>query len=585
MNTIIKDVLLELDKTDFNSQRDLSNSTNYSVGTINKALKQLLDEGYINSDKSLTNISKKLINKNRPQKAIILAAGVGTRMIPINYDYSKGMITVNNETLVERIIKQLHEIGVEDIYIVVGFMKEQYEYLIDEYGVHLVVNEDYKTKNNMHSLNKVIKHINNAYIVPCDIYCKNNPFRKKELYSWYMICENKDINSNVRVNRNHELVRIDKNGNRMVGIAYVASNDSKQLKKCISNAINTSNENMFWEEGTFINDKMIFSARIAEERDVVEIDTYEQLRDLDYNSPQLSSDIIDTIVSTLDVSKKKIDNIKPMKKGMTNRSFTFECNNKKYIMRIPGEGTAMLINRSKEASVYRAIANTGFSDNVIYINPDNGYKITEYIDNLKECNANDNNDLVKCMDLLRKMHSMSLKVNHRFELFERIDYYESLRNKDSVYPDYDRTKKNILSLKKFVENHKEKETLTHIDAVSDNFLFSNKNKKNEKIYLIDWEYASMQDPHVDIAMFGIYSLYDRKQMDNLINIYFENECPFETRMKIYCYVAICGLLWSNWCEYKSCLGIEFGEYSLRQYRYAKEYYRIFKEEYLEKVDE
>ena len=51
MNTIIKDVLLELDKTDFTNQRDLSNSTNYSVGTINKALKQLLDEGYINSDK------------------------------------------------------------------------------------------------------------------------------------------------------------------------------------------------------------------------------------------------------------------------------------------------------------------------------------------------------------------------------------------------------------------------------------------------------------------------------------------------------------------------------------------------------
>ena len=52
----------------------------------------------------------------------------------------------------------------------------------------------------------------------------------------------------------------------------------------------------------------------------------------------------------------------------------------------------------------------------------------------------------------------------------------------------------------------------------------------------------------------------------------------ETRIKIYCYIAACGLLWSNWCEYKRNLGVEFGEYSLRQYRYAKDYYRIVQEE-------
>ena len=60
----------------------------------------------------------------------------------------------------------------------------------------------------------------------------------------------------------------------------------------------------------------------------------------------------------------------------------------------------------------------------------------------------------------------------------------------------------------------------------------------------------------------------------MIDIYFEGKCPQETRIKIYCYIASCGLLWSNWCEYKRNLGVEFGEYSLRQYRYAKEYYKI-----------
>ena len=73
-------------------------------------------------------------------------------------------------------------------------------------------------------------------------------------------------------------------------------------------------------------------------------------------------------------------------------------------------------------------------------------------------------------------------------------------------------------------------------------------------------------------------------MDQLIDLYFEGNCRIETRIKIYCYVAVCGLLWSNWCEYKRNLGVEFGEYSLRQYRYAKEYYQIVQEE-LKKLEE
>lgn len=87
----------------------------------------------------------------------------------------------------------------------------------------------------------------------------------------------------------------------------------------------------------------------------------------------------------------------------------------------------------------------------------------------------------------------------------------------------------------------------------------------------------MQDPHIDIAMFAIYALYDRKQIDHLIDLYFENQCQEETRLKIYSYIASCGLLWSNWCEYKRKLGVDFGEYSICQYQYAKDYYKVVKD--------
>ena len=118
----------------------------------------------------------------------------------------------------------------------------------------------------------------------------------------------------------------------------------------------------------------------------------------------------------------------------------------------------------------------------------------------------------------------------------------------------------------------------HIDATYDNFMMSDNSDDWKEIRLIDWEYAGMQDPHLDLAMFCLYAMYNREQVDNLISTYFTEGCEKAIRLKIYSYIAVAGLLWSNWCEYKIKNGVEFGEYSIRQYRFAKEYFRIVKNE-------
>jgi len=177
---------------------------------------------------------------------------------------------------------------------------------------------------------------------------------------------------------------------------------------------------------------------------------------------------------------------------------------------------------------------------------------------------------------LRELHNMKLSADHTFDIFERIEYYESLWLKpQSMFRDYNETKTNVMSLKEYIDNTPKEWILTHLDAVHDNFLFEDIGNGEVRIRLIDWEYTAMQDPHVDIAMFAVYSMYEREQVETLIDCYFTEGCPPETRMKIYAYIAMCGMLWSNWCEYKSHMGVEFGEYSLRQYRFAKDYYRIF----------
>lgn len=578
MNKQESDILTALLKEPYINQRILSELCGHSLGIVNRSLKRLIEAGYIDNRINLTEKAYSEFSDKAPKNAIILAAGYGMRMVPINTEYPKGLLEVNGEPLIERIIKHLHRVGINEIYIVVGFMKEKYEYLIDEYGVELVVNEEYAAKNNLYSLSLVSGHLSNSYIIPCDVWCEINPFSRNELYSWYMVSDVIDNESSVRVNRKRELVTVSEQsaGNSMIGIAYIAESEAEILRDKMAKMIkNKKYDDSFWEEALYNKGKMLVKARVVFASDVVEINTFEQLRELDSASDQLRSDALSVIGKTFNVNVNDIVNIDVLKKGMTNRSFLFSCNDSKYIMRIPGEGTDKLINRREEASVYKLINKLGICDNVIYIDPQNGYKITEYIENVRVCDPFNKDDLIRCMDKLRQFHALGLKADHEFNIFAQIDFYESLwEGKSSVYKDYKKTKENVFSLRPYIDAHAEKYVLTHIDAVPDNFLFHKTENETEEVKLIDWEYAGMQDPHVDIAMFCIYAMYNKRQADRLIDIYFEGKCIDETRIKIYCYIAACGLLWSNWCEYKRMLGVELGEYSIRQYRFAKDYYRL-----------
>lgn len=580
MNRQEQDILNILAGGTFSGQRELAEESGYSLGVVNRCLRSLTETGYVRADGTLTQNGQALLAENRPRRAVILAAGFGMRMVPINTETPKGLLQVHGERLMDRLIRQLHQALIRDIRVVVGFLKEQYEYLIDEFGVELVVNPDYARKNNLHTVDRVRSALSDCYVVPCDLYCTENPFRAHEFYSWYMVSEAPAPDSTVRVNRKQALIPVSENGNRMIGICYLTADDGRKVsEKVHALCLDSRMDGAFWEEALYAEGKMLPAARVVPEGQVVEINTYEQLRELDSDSDQLQNDAIGTICRVFDASPRDITHITVLKKGMTNRSFLFTCRGKQYIMRIPGEGTDRLIDRRQEAAVYGAIRDLSLCDDVYYIDPANGYKITAFLENARVCDPENPNDVRRCMAFLRKFHERRLHVGHSFDIFGQIEFYEQLwKGNPSVYADYRRTKEQILSLRPYIEAHAGEKVLTHIDAVPDNFLLT-----GDDIRLIDWEYAGEQDPHVDIAMFAIYALYDRTQIDALIDAYFPEGCPGETRLKIYCYVAACGLLWSNWCEYKRQLGVEFGEYSLRQYRYAKDFYRIFRAEEGEKA--
>ena len=260
---------------------------------------------------------------------------------------------------------------------------------------------------------------------------------------------------------------------------------------------------------------------------------------------------------------------------MTNRSFRFQSGGTQYILRVPGEGTDKLINRRQEAENYQALSGDTISDHVIAIDPETGYKLAKYWQETRNCDPKNPQEVQTCMKLLRQFHEKALEVPHEFDIYQEIDFYESLMG-TSVYPDYDEVRLRCLAMRPFLNGLDRKRVLTHVDAVPDNFLFVRENGK-ETLHLIDWEYAGMNDPHLDIAMFAIYAGYDRAELDQLIAWYFDGPCDADTQLKIYCYVALGGLLWSNWCEYKKELGVDFGGYALMQYRYASEYSALFQE--------
>lgn len=279
--------------------------------------------------------------------------------------------------------------------------------------------------------------------------------------------------------------------------------------------------------------------------------------------------IIDVIQSVFNSSITDVQ-LTPLKKGMTNNSFVFSLQGNRYIIRVPGVNTDKIINRHEEADVYQEIKGSLNIEPIIYINPNTGYKITKFIEHSRTINPHDWDDIHACLSALRNFHNQSFTVKHSFDVFEHINYYESLMKKQSIHKDYLTVKQSITSLRPLVESMVKEWTLCHIDAVCDNFLIT----ENNDVCLIDFEYAAMQDPDIDIAMFVAYSMFNRNDIDHIIDIYCNNQISRERRYKIYAYIAMVGLLWSNWCEAKQDESLIRSEYATQQYQYAKDFYHI-----------
>ena len=149
LSILESDILSVLCDEPFVNQRILAETSGHSLGVVNRSLRSLIASGYLDEQVQLTPKAVRMFKARAPRNAIILAAGFGMRMVPINLSTPKAFLEVNGEKLIERTIRQLKEAGVQDISVVVGFMKDSFEYLIDEYGVQLAINVEYASKKDL----------------------------------------------------------------------------------------------------------------------------------------------------------------------------------------------------------------------------------------------------------------------------------------------------------------------------------------------------------------------------------------------------------------------------------------------------
>lgn len=583
------------------TQRELAKELHVSLGTANNLVKDCIEKELIASGNGsdsyeLCPAGRALLNQNKVDGALITAAGFGSRFVPLTFETPKGLLEVFGERMIERQIRQLHEAGVTDITIAVGYLKEKFEYLIDKYQVKLLYNPEYAHKNTLATIYQArdVLRGKNMYILSSDNWMRHNMYHAYESGAWYSASYVEGDTSEwcLDYNKKGRILNVSVGGHdkwTMYGPAYFTKSFSEQFLAVLEGYYHLpGTEQLYWEHVL----KELLSGEAAKklpdlpqakeavnmfinprpQYEVYEFENLEELRQFDIKYQHRSdNEAMELVSKVFKVPESEITEIRCLKSGMTNKSFLFKVKGRHYICRIPGPGTELLINRKQEKTVYEILKESSITEKVIYFNGETGYKISEFYENAHNANPHNEYEMKHCMDVVRKFHHSGLKVAHSFDFQKHIDFYEKLckSHGDILFDDYSQVRGQMNELFDTLGNLGHKKVLSHLDTVVDNFLIL----PDGDVRLIDWEYAGMCDPLVDIAMCAIYSYYNEEEANHLIELYLERKPSDEEQYTVYAYMALGGFLWSLWAVYKASLGQEFGEYTIIMYRYAKNYYK------------
>ena len=234
--------------------------------------------------------------------------------------------------------------------------------------------------------------------------------------------------------------------------------------------------------------------------------------------------------------------------GMTNHSYKItRTDGEEYLVRIPGDGTEEMINRSDERKSTELGCRLGIDAPLLYFN-DDGRKVMKFIHDpqpMSEEVMRRKENLLQAAEIFRRLHTCGEDTGVRFEVFEMADLYEKIIREGGVafYDDYEAVKKTVMDIKAEVDKNGEAPRVPcHNDSLIGNWVLDG----NGKLYLIDWEYSGMNEAMWDLSCLSIEADYTPENDKDLLNAYYGREATVEEKKRFVAAKLYVDYLWTLW---------------------------------------
>ena len=272
------------------SQRDLEKVTGHSLGSINKTVKELTDLGYM-EEGVITNSGINALEPYRAKRAIFIAAGFGSRLVPITFNTPKPLVRVHGVRIIDRLIEACLEAGINESYIVRGYLGELFDQLLYKFPmIKFLENPMYNEANNISSVLVARYMLSNAYVFEADLLISNPKIIKKYHYQSDFLGIKKERSDDWCFRVEDGIIKEEKVGGegddiwQMVGISYWNEADGHRLSQDIADVFaSPGGKERYWEQVPLVYCKEHYAVEIKDchDEDIVEIDTFNELKTID----------------------------------------------------------------------------------------------------------------------------------------------------------------------------------------------------------------------------------------------------------------------------------------------------------------
>ncbi len=552
---------------------DIAEASGLAREVADRAASHCAERGLLDAGR-ITERGIEALEPYRVHNAVIMAAGLSSRFVPLSYERPKGMLRVHEEVLIERQIRQLLKRGISDITVVVGYKKEYFFYLAAKYGVHIVVNDQYAEKNNSWTLWLVRDRLSNTYVCSSDDYFTRNPFERyvwKSYYAaeyvsgpteeWCLTTDSSDRITGVTVGGRDSWV--------MLGHVYFDREFSRLFVALLDEAIRRPETGPKLWESIYADHLDALDMEIRRYPAGV-IHEFDSLAELESFDPEfinnVDSEIFDNIVSVLGCPREDIRDFYPMSQGITNLSCHFSVGGDEYVYRHPGKGTDKMIDRTTETRANEAARKLGVDRTFLHEDPKRGWKVCRFIPNARTLDPSSLTEVGQAMRLCRRIHESGVRLSGSFDFFENgLGYERVLAEHGPIdIPGYAELREKVTRLSGLSSADGYEPCFSHNDYLPFNLLFDEKDELN----VIDWEYAGMSDPMNDVATYVICSEADESAAEKALELYLGHEASARERRHFWSRVVLGGWCWYVWALAKEAEGAGVGEWLYIYYSYA-----------------